>query len=147
MIISDCINYYSSGSLCQRSPHVSGETLLKELCATPEGADLVREAEEKLHASNLLKLDIRIEKTTNGFLAENLRNIIRVNTGNSRELQLFLLIFELTNTIQNKEHKKVSTNALLGIYRTAEEFAKAREYIEYKGLLRACEILQLSTKN
>lgn len=124
--------YYSSGSYS----FDPGEMLLKELFECPQIRVLIKEAQKIIVEEGLDALKVCFEETKSGFDAEREDNVIRIKPDLSIAKQRSCLVFELTNVIQYKKFKKVHKSAFRGVIKTAEEFARAKELIEYEGLRR-----------
>lgn len=123
---------------CLSNEKKSGKEILDELKKNPECLQLIQEAQMVLKELKLPPLEIRIEKTKNGFPSEQDCHIIRISPERSSSEQLGYAIMELTNVIQHERHVEVDRN--ITQYISAEEYAKAHELIEYEGVIKCNEI-------
>lgn len=119
-----------------------GEAILKELNAFPECAALIKEANDVIARCNLPPLEIHIEKIEGGFRGQQCSNVIKVAPGLTAPITLSTAIFELTNLTQHEKFLAVNQKLIKGDYTSAEEFAKAMEFIEYHGVIRENDIAQ-----
>ncbi len=139
-------------SQAYREPFTTGEAIIQELSLFPKSKALIDEAEKELQESGCPNLEIRLEKTISGFEAEKQGNIIRISPDLSARRQLSHAVFELHNITSDRKHTALENAAKNGRYKSAEEYAKAAEHLEFEGkisrinqivreinLLKACE--------
>lgn len=136
MIVTDALNYFSGGYLFPEQSYTSGETLIKELSQYSQCKALIEEAQNVVRELGLPAVEVRFEPLSHKSRAEQDKNIIRIKTNLSASNQRDVFIFELTNVIQHKKHLEIWEAAKKGIYKSAEEYARAVEFIEYNGLNR-----------
>jgi hypothetical protein len=133
MFVSNFLNkfYFST-----QESHSPGEKLIKELSQHSLSRALIEEAQNVTKKEKLDPLRISFEATKSGFDAERFKSVISIKPGLSDAQKRACFLFELTNIIQHKKHEKVFKSCIKGIYKTADEYARAKEYIEFKGLRR-----------
>lgn len=133
-------------SLSQESFSRKGEKLIEELSRFSPCKDLIEEAQQVIKKLGLAALEVRFETPKGGFTAEQEGNIIRIRPDLHASEQRGSLIFELTNIIQHEEAQKTDRVCREGGYKSAEEFARAVELIEYQGLTRCMSITRAVNK-
>ncbi len=69
-------------------------------------------------------------------------NRIRILKNISHERQRAALVFELTNVIQMYEHDEVNVNLRNQKYLSCEDYTKAKELVEYKGVQRHIAVMR-----
>lgn len=112
------------------------EAILKELNAFPECAALIKEANDVIGRCKLPPLEIRFEKTKGGFPAEQDNNIVRIKPGQTAGNILGYALIELANLTQHEKFLTVHKKYIKGDYASAEEYARAMEFIEYHNCIR-----------
>jgi hypothetical protein len=128
--MTNSVNAYPVNS---REPFATGEAIIQELSLFPKSKALIDEARKELQENDLSNLEIRLEKPESGFEAEQEGNIIRITPGLSAPRQLSNAVFELHNVISERKYMALQNAAKNGIYKSAEEYARAAEYLEIKG--------------
>lgn len=128
------------------STGITSESLINELSRHSESHALLTEAQSVIQECGLSALEVRFEPTRTKFNAEQDRNIIRIKPGLTNAENLYYLIFELTNLVQHKTHLGIWYGAQTGFYKSAEEYARTKEFIEFNGLKRAKGIVQAINK-
>jgi hypothetical protein len=119
-------------------PYTAGEAILRELSLFPESKVLIDEAQKALKDLGLGPLDLRVEQTRAGFDGEQGGRTIRIKPGLTPERQRYVAIFELTNIINYSVHLATRYKD----YASADDYARAKEYTEYNGLIRALKLAQ-----
>lgn len=133
MIITDALNFFSGGYLFQEKSYTSGQTFIKELSQYSPCKALIEEAQKVIQELGLAALEVRFELTKSKFDAEQEDNIIRIMPNLSAPKQRDCFVFELTNLIQQKKHMEKRESAKRDVYKSAEEYARYAEFIEYNG--------------
>lgn len=123
-------------ALLQEKGYTSGELIIKELSQNSHCKTLIDEAQSIIQELGLAAIEIHLESTKSGFSAEQDYNIIRINPHLSSSEQRGWAIFELTNVIHHKEHQKTDIAMRNGVYKSAEDYTRAKEFIEFEGVKR-----------
>lgn len=142
MFITDVLNYFSWGYLFQEKSYTSGETLIREMSQHAPCKTLIEEAQSVIKELGLSALEVRLEPTESGFDAELDKNVIIIKPNLSAATQRDCFVFELTNLIHYKKHREIQKGGQKGVYKNAEEFARAHEFIEYLGEIRCKTVSQ-----
>ncbi len=119
----------------------TGDAIIEHLNSFPESAALIKEAQETMQKYGK-SLEVGLDNTVNGQDAETTGGFIRIEPKLLASRQLELVVFELTNVIHYPEFRKVRRELLRGVYKSAEEFARAIEFIEYNGIIRSMQVIQ-----
>lgn len=110
------------------------DEIAESLKMFPECIALIEAAQSVLKNRGLPPLEVKIEPTKGGFQAETDKNIIRIAPGSSRAKQRYSFLFELTNVLQGEKFRAIFQN--LNNYKSAEEYAREMELIEFNGVLQ-----------
>ncbi|HEV8052802.1 MAG TPA: hypothetical protein VGP47_09920 [Parachlamydiaceae bacterium] len=137
-MVTKCLGSVCSGDFFSiiNTPYISGETLAKELSLFPESNLLIKEAQKKITNAGFGRLEVLVNKTITGFNAETLKNRITIMPDLPASTQRRLFLFELTNVIAHQEMEKTWQKMLQGIYKSPEEYARAKERVEFNGIIR-----------
>lgn len=123
-------NHLNNNDVGNIKKFYSGTELLNKLASIPACQQLLDKAQQVIQSENLPPLEVRLEKTPNGFSCDQRQNVLVINPDASNQLRWALRC--VISLIKFPKNKKLYNSCYRGSYATPDEYVTAQAYLEFR---------------